>query len=110
MSSNAYEDDDYDYEELADMDEDDDGQNDDDQLEDILDNDLSWELEIARRRKRWRIKEAQLRAACKKANGNSAGGNGGNGGGAEANHDDSSMHQLYQDPSIKGRQPKQVRI
>ena len=49
MSSNAYEDDDYDYEELADMDEDDDGQNDDDQLEDILDNDLSWELEIARR-------------------------------------------------------------
>ena len=31
-------------------------------LEDILDNDLTWELEIARRKKRWKLKEIELRA------------------------------------------------
>ena len=63
---------DEDYDDMGDMEEEDDGQGDDDQLEDILDNDLSWELEIARRRKRWRNKEAQLRDACKKTNSNSS--------------------------------------
>ncbi len=93
------EDEDY-LEELAEMDEED-GQNDDDQLEDILDNDLSWELEIARRRKRWRQKEAQLRAAVKKSSGNNANS-------VELDLEESSISQLYHDPSIKGRQPKQV--
>ena len=37
-------------------------QADDETLEDILDNDLTWELEIARRMKRWRQKEIELRA------------------------------------------------
>ena len=37
-------------------------QGDDEQLEYILDNDLTWELEIARRKKRWRLKEDELRA------------------------------------------------
>ena len=67
-SSNANEDEE-DYEEMADMDEDEDGPGDDDPLEVFLDNDLSWELEIARRKKRRRLKEAQLRAARKKARG-----------------------------------------
>ena len=31
-------------------------------MEDILDNDLTWELEIARRKKRWKLKEIELRA------------------------------------------------
>ena len=84
---------------MGDIDDDEDeGHGDDDQLEDILDNDLSWELEIARRRKRWRQKEKELRAARKKSNG----------GGSSESNDESSMQQLYQDPSIKGRQPKQV--
>ena len=34
----------------------------DETLEDILDNDLTWELEIARRKKRWKLKEIELRA------------------------------------------------
>jgi len=108
MSSNANEEDE-DYDDMGDMDEEDDGQGDDDQLEDILDNDLSWELEIARRRKRWRNKEAQLRDACKKTNSGSSSTNNGSGPNAVESSDESSMHQhCYQDPSIKGRQPKQV--
>jgi hypothetical protein len=97
---------------MADMDEEDDGLGDDDTLEDILDNDLSWELEIARRRKRWRNKEAQLRDACKKTNSSSGSTSGSGSGGGPANetNDESTLYQhSYQDPSIKGRQPKQVR-
>ena len=97
MSSNYNDEDDEDCDDMRDIDDDEDeGHGDDDQLEDILDNDLSWELEIARRRKRWRQKEKELRAARKKSNGSSD------------SNDESSMQQLYQDPSIKGRQPKQV--
>jgi len=110
MSSNANEEDE-DYDEMADMDEEDDGLGDDDTLEDILDNDLSWELEIARRRKRWRNKEAQLRDACKKTNSSSGSTSGSGSGGGPANetNDESTLYQhSYQDPSIKGRQPKQV--
>ena len=99
MSSNYNDEDDEDCDDMGDIDDDEDeGHGDDDQLEDILDNDLSWELEIARRRKRWRQKEKELRAARKKSNG----------GGSSESNDESSMQQLYQDPSIKGRQPKQV--
>ena len=97
---------------MADMDEEDDGLGDDDTLEDILDNDLSWELEIARRRKRWRNKEAQLRDACKKTNSSSGSTSGSGvsaGGPASETNDESTLYQhSYQDPSIKGRQPKQV--
>lgn len=84
-----------DYEEVLDnVDEEEEAPNDDDQLEDILDNDLSWELEIGRRKKRWRTKEAQLRAERQKH--------------SDCSGEDRSMQQLYHDPSIKGRQPKQV--
>jgi len=110
MSSNANEEDE-DYDEMADMDEEDDGLGDDDTLEDILDNDLSWELEIARRRKRWRNKERELRDACKKTNSSSGSTSGSGSGGGLANetNDESTLYQhSYQDPSIKGRQPKQV--
>ena len=93
LNSNLNDDDD-DYEEVIDIDEDEEGPNEDDQLEDILDNDLSWELEIGRRKKRWRLKEAQLRAERNKN--------------SDGSGDDRSMQQLYHDPSIKGRQPKQV--
>lgn len=109
-----------DYEEVLDnVDEEEEAPNDDDQLEDILgdftrffcyldfhwnilisrvflDNDLSWELEIGRRKKRWRTKEAQLRAERQKH--------------SDCSGEDRSMQQLYHDPSIKGRQPKQVII
>ena len=93
--------------------EEDDAQADDEQLENILDDDLSWELEIARRKKRWRKKEEELRlerqqqaqasrrpkdASIKispeKTND-----------GAE---NDKSLQQLYHDPRIKNRRPKQV--
>ena len=111
MSSNYNEEDDEDCDDddMADIDDDDEdeGHGDDDQLEDILDNDLSWELEIARRRKRWRNKEKELRAARKKSNGGGSSSGGAAGGSGESS-DESSMQQLYQDPSIKGRQPKQV--
>ena len=94
--SSTFNDDDDDYEEVLDIDEDDEGPNEDDQMEDILDNDLSWELEIGRRKKRWRLKEAQLRAERQKN--------------ADASGEERSMQQLYHDPSIKGRQPKQVLV
>ncbi len=74
-------------------------QGDDEQLEYILDNDLTWELEIARRKKRWRLKEDELRAEktrCAEATG----------GGPE--EQDRTLQQLYHDPSIKNTQPKQV--
>ena len=93
--SSAFNDDYEDYEgEVLDVDEEEEAPNDDDQLEDILDNDLSWELEIGRRKKRWRTKEAQLRAERQKN--------------SDCSGEDRSMQQLYHDPSIKGRQPKQV--
>ena len=94
--SSAFNDDYEDYEEVLDVDEEEEAPNDDDQLEDILDNDLSWELEIGRRKKRWRTKEAQLRAERQKH--------------SDCSGEDRSMQQLYHDPSIKGRQPKQVII
>ena len=94
--SSTFNDDDDDYEEVLDIDEEDEGPNEDDQMEDILDNDLSWELEIGRRKKRWRLKEAQLRAERQKN--------------ADASGEERSMQQLYHDPSIKGRQPKQVLV
>ena len=96
--SSAFNDDydDVDYEEVLDNvdEEEEEAPNDDDQLEDILDNDLSWELEIGRRKKRWRTKETQLRAERQKH--------------SDCSGEDRSMQQLYHDPSIKGRQPKQV--
>ena len=30
-------------------------------LDDLLDQDLNWELEVARRKKRWKLKEEELR-------------------------------------------------
>jgi baculoviral IAP repeat-containing protein 6 len=72
------------------------GQGDDEQLEDILDNDLTWELEIARRKKRWRLKEDELRS--EKVRNSDAG----------IAEEDRTLQQLYHDPSIKSRQPKQV--
>ena len=65
----------------------------DEQLEDILDNDLSWELEIARRKKAWKRKETELREEVKKS---------------ENGKEDKTASQLYHDPSFKNRQPKQV--
>ncbi len=74
-------------------------QGEDEQLEDILDNDLTWELEIARRKKRWRIKEDELRnEKLKHVDSSTSGG-----------EEDRTLQQLYHDPSIKSRQPKQVR-
>eukprot|EP00094_Tigriopus_californicus_P005176 TCALIF_04990-PA protein Name:"Similar to ubc-17 Probable ubiquitin-conjugating enzyme protein 17 (Caenorhabditis elegans)" AED:0.09 eAED:0.08 QI:0/0.71/0.5/0.87/1/1/8/33/1115 len=77
--------------------EEDGGVGDDDQLEDILDNDLSWELEISRRKKRWRQREIELRAEMGRL---SDGGGLGN--------DDKTLQQIFHDPSTKTRQPKQV--
>lgn len=74
------------------------GAGDDDQLEDILDNDLSRELEISRRKKRWRQREIELRAEMGRL---SDGGGLGN--------DDKTLQQIFHDPSTKNRQPKQVR-
>jgi len=62
---------------------------DDEQLDDMLDQDLNWELEVARRKKRWKVKEEQLRS-----------------GGKEETQ--GSLGTMYHDPSIKNRQPKQV--
>lgn len=70
---------------------------DDEQLEYILDNDLTWELEIARRKKRWKIKEAELRADRSNKNSDAA-----------AAEKDKTLQQLYHDPTMKNRQPKQV--
>jgi baculoviral IAP repeat-containing protein 6 len=61
----------------------------DEQLDDMLDQDLNWELEVARRKKRWKAKEEELRS----------------GGKDDAN---GSLGTVYHDPSIKNRQPKQV--
>ena len=101
--------------------EEDDAQADDEQLENILDDDLSWELEIARRKKRWRKKEEELRLerqqqaqASRKPKDTSGGGGikvspektmGATSDGAES---DKSLQQLYHDPRIKNRRPKQV--
>ena len=102
--------------------EEDDAQADDEQLENILDDDLSWELEIARRKKRWRKKEEELRlerqqqaqASRKPKDVSGSGGikaspekttSGATSDGAES---DKSLQQLYHDPRIKNRRPKQV--
>merc|ERR1719234_722968 len=80
-------------EEAVSEDEDDDeeelGEQEDEQLDDMLDQDLNWELEVARRKKRWKAKENQIRS-----------GEAGVGGG--------SLGQVYHDSSLKNRQPKQV--
>jgi len=61
----------------------------DEQLDDMLDQDLNWELEVARRKKRWKAKEEELRSGGKEE---------GSG----------SLSAVYHDPSMKNRQPKQV--
>ena len=53
-------------------------------------------MEIARRKKRWRIKEEELRNERSKSSDN------------VAVEEDRSLQQLFHDPSIKNRQPKQV--
>merc|ERR1719370_2110663 len=58
----------------------------------MLDQDLNWELEVARRKKRWKAKENQIRSGET--------GEAGVGGG--------SLGQVYHDSSLKNRQPKQV--
>ena len=68
------------------------GEQEDEQLDDMLDQDLNWELEVARRKKRWKAKENQIRAGEM--------GEVGVGGG--------SLGQVYHDSSLKNRQPKQV--
>ena len=102
--------------------DDDDAQADDEQLENILDDDLSWELEIARRKKRWRKKEEELRLerqqqaqASRKPKDSPSGGGGiksspekTSGSKNEDAESDKSLQQLYHDPRIKNRRPKQV--
>jgi len=58
-------------------------------LDDLLDQDLNWELEVARRKKRWKLKEEQLRNAAdgKESSGSST---------------------LHPDQNLKSRQPKQI--
>ena len=51
--------------------------------------DLNWELEVARRKKRWKSKEEELRT-----------------GGKDDAH--GSLGAVYHDPNMKNRQPKQV--
>lgn len=65
---------------------------DDELLDDMLDQDLNWGLEVARRKKRWKSREDSLRAGAGTEGGDQAG----------------SLGQVYHDPSIKNRQPKQV--
>ena len=68
------------------------GEQEDEQLDDMLDQDLNWELEVARRKKRWKAKENQIRSGET--------GEAGVGGG--------SLGQVYHDSNLKNRQPKQV--
>ncbi len=64
-----------------------------------MEEDLSWELEISRRRKRWKAKDEEMRAEkTKHAEAT--------GGGPE--EQDRTLQELYHDPSIKNTQPKQV--
>ena len=56
-------------------------------LDDLLDQDLNWELEIARRRKRWKAKEEEMRESSGKVDSGST---------------------LHPDSNLKGRQPKQI--
>ena len=99
MSSEDNMEDDFDDDENFDMDdeeEDEDEEEDDGQIEDMLDQNLTWELELSSRKKKWRLKEAALRAERKK------------------HFDDELTSEdlsLYQDPSSSTgpkRQPKQV--
>lgn len=78
------------------------------------------ELEIARRKKRWRLKEAQLRAERNRGTDGKAN-NVSSSHAGHASHcevvecdpatadEDKTLQQLYHDPSMKSRQPKQVR-
>jgi hypothetical protein len=82
------------------------------------------ELEIARRKKRWRIKEAQIRAErsrCsdpKGTNGVASASTSSSqpshsdvvdGEGPHIADEDKTLQQLFHDPSMKSRQPRQVR-
>jgi len=58
-------------------------------LDDLLDQDLNWELEVARRKKRWKLKEEELRNAAD-------------------NKDSSGSSTLHPDQNLKSRQPKQI--
>ena len=49
-------------EEEDDDDEEELGEQEDEQLDDMLDQDLNWELEVARRKKKWKAKENQIRS------------------------------------------------
>ena len=58
----------------------------DHQLDDLLEQDLNWELEISRRKKRWKAKEDELRDRA-------------------AKEQDSTLHQ---ESNLKSHQPKQI--
>ena len=58
----------------------------DHQLDDLLEQDLNWELEIARRKKRWKAKEEELRERA-------------------AKEKDSTLHP---ETNLKSSQPKQI--
>ena len=57
----------------------------DHQLDDLLEQDLNWELEISRRKKRWKAKEDELREAKEQK--------------------ESTLHQ---ESNLKSHQPKQI--
>lgn len=58
----------------------------DHQLDDLLEQDLNWELDIARRKKRWKAKEEELRNQA-------------------AAREKSTLHP---DSNVKSHQPKQI--
>merc|ERR1719282_1657732 len=82
-------DEDLDHDEDDDDDELDDNTPEDYHLDDLLDQDLNWELEVARRKKRWKLKEEQLRNAAD-------------------GKDSSGSSTLHPDQNLKSRQPKQI--
>lgn len=67
----------------------------DEQLDDMLDQDLNWELEVARRKKKWKMKEEELRSITNGSISNGVDGS-------------KSLQQLYHDPNMKNRRPKEV--
>jgi len=62
---------------------------DDEQLDDMLDKDLNRELEVARRKKRWKAKEQELRTGS-------------------LNEAQGSSREAYSEPNVSNRKPKQV--
>jgi len=67
----------------------------DGQLDEWLDKDFNWELEVARRKKRWKAKEEEMRQENKK-------------GRMVEQEEAPSLQEVYHDPSLKNSQPKQV--